>query len=504
VRIFDKTPDAPTWFYTGGDERNRVKERGSMPPGVPAFLSESPVKIEPIALPPQAWNPGLRPKIQATALADAQAGITSAESELIAAAQATDSRSARLAAAAARLLAARAELASVETRIAADCAKFGEATGVDISALARTASRIERDAALRKAEADLLAHERTLAIAEAKPMTDANRAKEVDAANKLLATARPALDKARAATADMNSETYTAFSPTYPKASTGRRKALADWITSTNNPLTARVAVNHIWSHHFHAPLVSTVTDFGRNGAMPTHPELLDWLAVELMDSGWSMKHLHRLIVTSAAYRRASGEGRLGSGEQNAVVSNSAFPTPHSPRTADPENKFLWRMNPGRMEAEVVRDSLLYAAGKLDPKIGGQELENTEALTTFRRSLYYSVFPEQGGKSAMGELFDAPDALECYRRSRSIVPQQALALTNSELAHQVSSAITVSIAEPLAERFIFTAFERILSRPPTATETAACLLFLSDSAGVSKKESLVRVLLNHNDFVTIR
>lgn len=104
----------------------------------------------------------------------------------------------------------------------------------------------------------------------------------------------------------------------------------------------------------------------------------------------------------------------------------------------------------------------------------------------------------------MGELFDAPDALECYRRSRSIVPQQALALTNSELAHQVSSAITVSIAEPLAERFIFTAFERILSRPPTATETAACLLFLSDSAGGGKKESLVRALLNHNDFVTIR
>ena len=516
VRIYDKTPDAPTWFYTGGDERNRVKERGSMPAGVPAFLSESSPKIEPIALPLRAWNPGLRPAIQATVLAAAHAGISSAETELVTAAQATDTRSVRLAAAAARLLATRAELASVEARIAADRAKHGETSGVDVPALARTASRLERDAALRKAEADVLANECALAIAEAKPMTDTNRAKEIDAANKLLATARPALDKARAATVDMNSEAYSAFSPTYPKTSTGRRRALADWIASAQNPLTARVAVNHIWSRHFHSPLVSSVYDFGRNGARPTHPELLDWLAVELMDSGWSMKHLNRLIVTSAAYRRVSSVGldsiptsSTEAASSTAKTGRDGIPT----YAADPENKLLWRMNPGRMEAEVVRDSLLYTAGKLDPKMGGQELENSEALTTFRRSLYYSVFPEQGGKSAMGELFDAPDALECYRRSRSIVPQQALALTNSDLVHQLSSAIAQGDEED--QVFVVAHFERILTRGPTARELDVCLTAMQsqrDSFAKSQtpdaelrvRSSLVRALLNHNDFVTIR
>ena len=161
-------------------------------------------------------------------------------------------------------------------------------------------------------------------------------------------------------------------------------------------------------------------------------------------------------------------------------------------------------MNPGRMEAEVVRDSLLAVAGKLDPKIGGQELENSDALKTFRRSLYYSVFPEQGGKSSMGELFDAPEPLECYRRSRSIIPQQALALTNSDLVHQLSTAIAASITEPTAERFIIVTFERILSRQPTVNEIATCLPFLTNPADVRSRESLVRAILNHNDFVTIR
>ncbi|MBC7815312.1 MAG: DUF1553 domain-containing protein, partial [Planctomycetaceae bacterium] len=276
---------------------------------------------------------------------------------------------------------------------------------------------------------------------------------------------------------------------------------------NTQNPLTARVAVNHIWSRHFHSPLVSSMYDFGRNGARPTHPELLDWLAVELMESGWSMKHLHRLIVTSAAYRRVSSVGwdSIPTSSDAVASSNTQKGRDGIPSYAsDPENKLLWRMNLGRMESEVVRDSLLYTAGKLDPKFGGQELENSEALTTFRRSLYYSVFPEQGGKSAMGELFDAPDALECYRRTRSIIPQQALALTNSDLVHRVSAAVAESVAEPATERFIIAAFERILSRPPTPAETAACSQFLTNPADTRSRESLVRALLNHNDFVTIR
>lgn len=507
VRIFDKTPDAPTWFYTGGDERNRVKNRGSIAPGVPEFLRSTGLQpvASPVSLPTRAWSPGLRPAIVETMLNDARAAIVSAETELVAASMIAEQRSTRLAAAAAKLLAARAARASLEARIAADRAKLGETLNADVPALARAASRLEREAAFRKAEAEVLTLENALAVAEAKPATDMNRAKEVEAATKGLAAAKPVQETARTAANDAMSETYTPLGPAYPKTSTGRRKALADWIASRDNPLTARVAVNHLWSHHFHVPLVSTVTDFGRNGARPTHPELLDWLAVELMESGWSMKHLHRLIVTSAAYRRASGEGRVGSEEQNAAASNFALRTPHSPLAADPENKLLWRMNPGRMEAEVVRDSLLNVAGKLDPKIGGQELENTEALTTFRRSLYYSVFPEQGGKSAMGELFDAPDALECYRRSRSIVPQQALALTNSDLVHQLSIAIAQNEGQKNDQEFVVACFERILSRRPTARELEICLETVSKSSVTPlARASLVRALFNHNDFVTIR
>ena len=255
--------------------------------------------------------------------------------------------------------------------------------------------------------------------------------------------------------------------------------------------------MNHIWLRHFHSPLVASVFDFGLNGARPSHPELLDWLAVELMESGWSMKHLHRLIVTSEAYRRISSTGE-------------------SPEYArDPENKQLWRMNVGRMEAEVVRDSLLFVAGRLDPKMGGQELENSEALTTTRRSLYYSCHPELDGKSVFGALFDAPEPADCYRRTRSIVPQQSLALTNSDLVHESSRLIADQTWKSLKAQgqatngtFILASYRRVLGRTPTAAESAACASFLEsqgDGATAERnREGLVRVLLNHNDFIAIR
>lgn len=173
-------------------------------------------------------------------------------------------------------------------------------------------------------------------------------------------------------------------------------------------------------------------------------------------------------------------------------------------------------MNPGRMEVEVVRDSLLYVAGKLDPAIGGQELENSESLTTFRRSLYYAVYPEQGGRSPLGELFDAPDPLDCYRRTSSIVPQQALALTNSDLVHSVSAAVATQVAaacnitvsdtpaEPAPPAiFVRQAFLMILSRTPTAQELQLCEEFLRQDTPEVARHSLVRALLNHHDFITV-
>lgn len=424
--------------------------------------------------------------------------------------------------------AAKAEQSAWEARLRADQRKAGLPIEVDVQAstaqtseeLAGTASRLERDAAVMKAEVSELLARIRLASAENLPESDEKRAKELEAATKELAASRTQVATARAAQTDAARDLkYTPLGPESISTSTGRRKALAEWMTSRENPLTARVAVNHIWMRHFHKPIVTSVFDFGRNGAPPSHPELLNWLACELRDHGWSMKHLHRLILTSDAWKRSS-----------------AFAADDPCAAIDPDNRWLWRMNTGRMEAEVVRDSVLAVSGKLDLTQGGQELENTEALTTFRRSLYYSCQPEGDGRSQFGALFDAADALECYRRSQSIIPQQALALTNSDFVHQRSADIVAAWASSNTANqgtrvgkadsvFVEDMFERILNRRPAESEMTRCLRFLEEQQKASEvaqsadgqsgspapavaeqraKESLVRVLLNHNDFIAIR
>ena len=226
------------------------------------------------------------------------------------------------------------------------------------------------------------------------------------------------------------------------------------------------------------------------------------------MESGWSMKQLHRVIVTSDTYRMDS---RIVVDEANDGASDAA--------TSDPENTLLWRMNVGRMEAEVVRDSLLHCAGRLDLRQGGQELENDQSMTTFRRSLYYSCHPELGGKSELGSLFDAAEATECYRRTRSIIPQQSLALTNSQLVHDLSQSLGEKLWRnlPADERsspaaFVTAAFEQIISRPPTEGELRLGVSYMSPADDATQpaespgrlRASFVRVLFNHNDFVAIR
>lgn len=403
--------------------------------------------------------------------------------------------------AAAKLAAAIARTAAWEARLAADTTRLHSDTtaAADSHLLSLTATAVtsQAQADLLTAEADLLTAELNLAAAQSLPADNADRSKQLETATASIATARSAAEQARTASLTNATAATTAASlkhlgPEYPRTSTGRRKALAEWITDRQNPLTARVAANYVWLHHFHAPLVSTVTDFGRNGASPTHPELLDWLAVELMESGWSLKHLHRLILNSSTWQRASA---------------TTNPQLLAAAARDPENRLLWKMNTGRMEAEVVRDSLLYVAGKLDPKVGGQELENSEALTTFRRSLYYAVYPEQGGRSPLGELFDAPDPLDCYRRTSSIVPQQALALTNSDLVLTVSSAVTAQITgstpDLTPDAFIKQAFLSILARHPRTQELKICREFLQQDTTDASRLSLVRALLNHHDFITV-
>ncbi|MSR30818.1 MAG: DUF1553 domain-containing protein [Gemmataceae bacterium] len=496
VRVFDKTPEAPTWFYTGGDERNRVKERGSIPPHVPAMFKQPPPRIDPVELPGEVISRALKSDIRATILADAQAALTVAEKELAQAPPlspleekeaAKEKELPRLRAEVARqkVEAARAALADLSARLVAEEAAYAKPQPTNLGELKRQAARLEKLALAAKAQTELQQGE--VALGEAKKLPEAKLKPAVDAANKRVTQAKAELQKVQAALKDpAQAEKYSPVSRVYPAKSSGRRKALAEWITSRENPLPARVAVNHIWNWHFHAPLVASIHDFGMNGKLPTHPELLDWLAVEFMDSGWNMKALHRLIVTSNAYQRGSTSGDI---------------------SKDQENLFLARMNTGRMEAEVLRDSLLHCAGKLNYTMGGQELENTEALKTFRRSLYYSCFPEGGGKGVLGELFDGPDPLDCYRRSVSIVPQQALALTNSELIHQLSSELAVKLLSESRQTgagFIQLAYERILSRPPSKAEVEACASFLGRPGDDKTRAALVRVLFNHNDFLSIR
>lgn len=242
--------------------------------------------------------------------------------------------------------------------------------------------------------------------------------------------------------------------------STGRRTALAKWLIDRNNPLTARVAVNHIWLRHFGQALVPSVFDFGKNGRRPLQPALLDWLAAEFVESGWSMKHLHRLIVTSAAYQRSS--------------------TPDARNLAeDRDNAHYWRVMPRRVEAEVVRDSLLQIAGKLDLSQGGADIDQTQGLTVFRRSLYFRHAHEK--QMEFLTLFDAAGVSECYQRRDSIVPQQALALANSSLAQAMAAEIATQIqaaSESDRKTQVELAFRRILGRSASNEEQRECLAFL--------------------------
>jgi hypothetical protein len=270
-----------------------------------------------------------------------------------------------------------------------------------------------------------------------------------------------------------------------PKSpSSGRRLALARWLTSRDHPLTARVMVNRIWQEHFGKGIVSTPENFGRMGSAPSHPELLDWLAVDFMDHGWKIKRLHKLIMTSTAYRQSSSV--VGEDRRELAAEK-----------ADPANTLLWHMNLRRLEAEDIRDSVLDIAGKLDLTMGGPPVPidiGADGLTTvaqkppaegpfekikgsyipLRRSVY--LFARRNYPVTFLEVFDFPImAVNCTRRSLSATPLQSLALLNSEFmmeqANQFAARVTqVTDDGASTEKKVDTAFLLALSRRPTASE----------------------------------
>ena len=388
---------------------------------------------------------------------------------------------------------AEASIVSVKARSAADRAAAEGAA--DRKSLAQKAALAEKTQALAQAEWNLARVEAGETLAK---MTAAQAKAAIDAAKKVLANPGEAYAPIVGAvkSRENNLESDANRLKPFPKESTGRRAAFAKWVGERQNPLTARVAVNHIWMRHFGQPLVATVFDLGRKGAAPTHPELLDWLAVEMMDKKWSMKQLHRVIVTSTAYR---------------MTSSSLAAAPNNLKE-DPDNRWYWRMNSQRMESQVVRDSLLHLAGELDLTTGGPVIEMAQQDASKRRSLYF--FHSAIERNKFLTTFDEADPLDCYRRRDSIIPQQALALSNSKLAATAAEKVAARLGKTVAPKeFAREAFTWILGYGPTANEVEACEQALARWADLNKmrpdgpqraRAQLIQALLNHNDFITIR
>jgi hypothetical protein len=274
-----------------------------------------------------------------------------------------------------------------------------------------------------------------------------------------------------------------------------RRLKLAQWITTPDNPLTARVIVNRLWKHHFGTGLAATLNDLGVNGVLPTHPELLDWLAAELVSSGWSLKRIHRLILTSRAWRQSSQPRK----EALAV---------------DGGSRFLWRFPPRRLEAEVIRDNILLATGTLDSRMGGPgfsgfrvEAENVRHYhpkesygpADWRRMLYMTKVRQE--REPTFGVFDCPDFNQTVpSRSRSTTPLQSLSLLNSPFVLQQASLLAKRLrhesgADSRAQ--VARACQLALGREPTREE-------LADASGLVAEhtlEAFCRALFNANEFL---
>ena len=276
---------------------------------------------------------------------------------------------------------------------------------------------------------------------------------------------------------------------------TGQRLALARWLTDPAHPLTARVQVNRMWAHHFGRGLVPTVANFGRSGAKPSHPELLDWLATEFVRNGWSMKAMHRLMVTSTAYRQSSA-------------------TDTAKVTADPKDLLLGTWRPRRHTGEVVRDSILAVSGKLNRQRFGPpvpvvvkadgSVETTDNLQGNRRSVYLIVRRSQ--HLTMLDLFDTPlMEINCPERSVSTVPLQALAMLHAPFSQRGATALAERLLRSAPDdvtRIRF-AFQLTVGRDPKASEVQKVRRFLAALAGEERAawEQLALVLLNSNEFL---
>lgn len=283
--------------------------------------------------------------------------------------------------------------------------------------------------------------------------------------------------------------------------STWRRRGLAEWLTRRDNPLTARVMVNRIWQHHFGEGIVRTPSNFGKLGEPPSHPELLDWLALEFIDRGWSMKQMHRLLLTSQAYRMRSDD----------VAASVEI---------DPENRLFWRMPRVRLEAEVIRDLILDAAGNLnrsvggpcvypyiDPKLFQSSTKRTwpgvpdDDPSTWRRSLY--VYSKRSIRYPLFETFDQPNLINsCERRNRSTIAPQALLMMNNNFiifeAGKFAERLRAEAGDNAVAQ-VELAFRLALGRGPTQFERERATGFIQTTPnGLAE---FCQLIFNLNEFL---
>ncbi len=261
------------------------------------------------------------------------------------------------------------------------------------------------------------------------------------------------------------------------------RTWLAQWLIDPNNPLTARVMVNRIWQYHFGEGIVGTPNDFGVNGATPSHPELLDWLANRFIADGWRLKSLHRLIVTSSTYRQSTHS-----------------PDEQSAMAKDAENRLLWRFPRRRLEAEEIRDAMLAASGRLKATRGGPSVVvpvESDLVELLYKPSQWSVTADRGQHDRRSvyllakrnlrlpfmEVFDQPDLqISCARRESSTHAPQALELLNGRLSNELAAALAERLAREApgdARRQVELAYRLVTGRPPNDREAALAADFLS-------------------------
>ena len=297
---------------------------------------------------------------------------------------------------------------------------------------------------------------------------------------------------------------YRFPAPPANASSTWRRRGLAEWMTNRDNPLTARVMVNRIWQHHFGEGIVRTPSNFGKLGELPSHPELLDWLALEFMDRGWSVRQMHRLMLTSEAYRMRSDDQATG-------------------MAIDPENRLFWRMPRVRLEAEVIRDLILDAAGNLDRTLGGPCVypyidpklfqsstkrtwpgKSDDDPSTWRRSLY--VYSKRSIRYPLFETFDQPNLVNsCERRNRSTIAPQALLMMNNNFiileGKKFAERLVAEVGNDV-NRQVERAWQLALGRQPTVYEREQAIAFIgTDKNAPGNLAEFCQLIFNLNEFL---